>query len=89
MCQETSNAASGAILKSPSASKIFNEMPNCLKRYLDKHFWGGQPSGISVGPVGENIIKNYIRRQDVLYELFLPDKDEGKQTKQSDTAFVS
>jgi len=69
------------ILKSHSASKVFNEMPNYIKRYPDKHFWGGQPSGTSVGPVGENIIKNYIRRQDVSYEPFLPDKDEGKQTK--------
>ena len=49
------------ILQSHSASKVFNEMPNYIKRYPDKHFWGGQPSGTSVGPVGENIIKNYIR----------------------------
>ena len=69
------------ILKSHSASKVFKEMPNYIKRYPDKHFWGGQPSGTSVGPVGENIIKNYIRRQDVSYEPFLPDRDEGKQTK--------
>ena len=69
------------ILKSYSASKVFKEMPNYIKRYPDKHFWGGQPSGTSVGPVGENIILNHIRRQDISYESFLTDKDEGKQMK--------
>lgn len=59
------------ILKSHSASKVFKEMPNFIKRYPDKNFWGGQPSGTSVGPVGEKIIQNYIRRQDVSYEPFM------------------
>ncbi|MCL4365530.1 IS200/IS605 family transposase [Candidatus Marsarchaeota archaeon] len=69
------------ILKSHSASKVFKEMPNFIKRYPRGSFWGGQPSGTRVGSVGENIIKNYIRRQDVSYEPFLPDRDEGKQMK--------
>ena len=58
-------------------------MSNYIKKYPDKHFLGDQLSGTSVRPVGENIIKNYIRRQDVSYEPFLPDKDEGKQPKLS------
>ena len=69
------------ILKSHSASKVFKEMPNFIKRYPDKHFWGGQPSGTSVGPVGENIIQNYIRRQDVSYEPFMQHEEERHQMK--------
>ncbi|EQD65207.1 transposase IS200-family protein, partial [mine drainage metagenome] len=68
------------ILKSHSASKVFTEMPNFIKRYPRKHFWGGQYSNSSVGPVGENIIKNYIRRQDVSYEPFLQ-HEEDRQMK--------
>ena len=68
------------ILKSHSASKVFKEMPNFIKRYPKKHFWGGQYSNSSVGPVGENIIQNYIRKQDVSYEPFMQHK-EGRQTK--------
>ncbi|MCL4365269.1 MAG: IS200/IS605 family transposase [Candidatus Marsarchaeota archaeon] len=69
------------ILKSHSASKIFKEMPNFTKRYPKKHFWGGQYSNSSVGPVGENIIQNYIRRQDVSFEPFLQHEEEGHQMK--------
>jgi REP element-mobilizing transposase RayT len=69
------------ILKSHSASKVFKEMPNFIKRYPDKHFWGGQPSGTSVGPVVENIVQNYIRRQDISYEPFMPNRGDGKQIK--------
>ncbi len=68
------------ILKSHSASKVFKEMPNFIKRYPRKEFWGGQPTGTSVGPVGEKIIQDYIRRQDVSYEPFMPDRSDGKQT---------
>ncbi len=69
------------ILKSHSASKVFKEMPNYHKRYPKGHFWGGQYSNSSVGPVGENIIQNYIRRQDVSYEPFLQHEEEGHQAK--------
>lgn len=69
------------ILKSHSSSKVFKEMPNFIKRYPDKHFWGGQPSGTSVGPVGENVVQNYIRRQDVSYEPFMPKRNDRKQMK--------
>ena len=69
------------ILKSHSASKVFKEMPNFIKRYPDKSFWGGQPSGTSVGPVGENIIQNYIRKQDISYEPFMQNKENGRQAK--------
>ena len=69
------------ILKSHSASKVFREMPNFIKRYPDKNFWGGQPTGTSVGPVGQNIIQNYIRRQDVSYEPFMPNREDAHQTK--------
>ncbi|MCL5427749.1 MAG: transposase [Candidatus Marsarchaeota archaeon] len=69
------------ILKSHSASRVFEKTPNFVKRYPDKHFWGGQPSGTSVGPVGEKAIQNYIRRQDVSYEPFMPPKEDTRQTK--------
>ena len=69
------------ILKSHSASRVFEKMPNFIKRYPDKHFWGGQPSGTSVGPVGEDVIKKYIRRQDVSYEPFMQHKEDIKQVK--------
>jgi len=68
------------ILKSHSASKVFKEMPNYIKRYPKRSFWGGQYSNSSVGPVGENIIQNYIRRQDVSYEPFMQ-HEEGCQMK--------
>ncbi len=60
------------LFKSHSSSKVFTEMPNFIKRYPQKSFWGGQPTGTSVGPVGENVISDYIRRQDVSYEPFMP-----------------
>ena len=69
------------ILKSHSASKVFKEMPNFIKRYLRREFWGGQLTGTSVGPVGENIIQNYIRRQDVSYEPFMPNREGMRQMK--------
>ena len=62
-------------LKSHSASKVFGEMPNFIKRYPGKNFWGGQPTGTSAGSVGQNIMQNYIRRQDASYEPFPPYKD--------------
>ena len=69
------------IFKSHSASKIFREMPNYIKRYPKKNFWGGQPGSTSVGPVGEHVIQNYIRKQDVSYEPFFPHKEEMHQRK--------
>ncbi len=69
------------ILKSHSASKIFAEMPNFIKRYPKRNFWGGQHSATSVGPVGENVIQKYIRKQDVSYEPFLQHSEDAEQTK--------
>ena len=53
------------ILKSHSASVILREIPGFKKLYPRGSFWGYQFSNGSVGPVGEEKIKNYIRRQDV------------------------
>ena len=53
------------ILKSHSASVIFQKIPNFRKLYPRGSFWGYQYSNSSVGPVGEHIIQNYIRRQDI------------------------
>jgi len=69
------------IFKSHSASKVFEEMPNFIKRYPRGSFWGGQPTGTSVGPVGENVITDYIRRQDVSYEPFLKHEENTNQRK--------
>jgi len=56
------------ILKSHSASVIFQKIPNFRKLYPRGSFWGYQYSNSSVGPVGENIVQNYIRRQDISRE---------------------
>ena len=69
------------ILKSHSASRVFREMPNYIKRYPKRHFWGGQHSSTSVGFVNEEKIKDYIRRQDVSYEPFLQRKEDTHQMK--------
>ena len=53
------------ILKSHSASAIFQKISNFMKLYPSGSFWGGQYSNHSVGPTDESTIKNYIRRQDV------------------------
>jgi REP element-mobilizing transposase RayT len=53
------------ILKSHSASIVFQKIPNFRKLYPRGSFWGYQHSNSSVGPVGEKIIQNYIRRQDI------------------------
>ncbi len=53
------------ILKSHSASVIFEKIPGFRKLYPRGSFWGYQYSNTSVGPVGEKKIIDYIRRQDV------------------------
>ena len=69
------------ILKSHSASKIFAEMPNFIKRYPRGSFWGGQYSNSSVGFVNEEKIKDYIQKQDVSYEPFLERKEESHRMR--------
>ena len=61
--------------------KVFTAMPNFIKRYPRKSFWGGQPTETSVGPVGENVISEYIRRQDVSYEPFIEHEEDAHQQK--------
>ena len=53
------------ILKSHSASIIFQKIPNFRKLYPRGSFWGYQNSHSSFGPVGESKIVNYIQRQDI------------------------
>lgn len=53
------------ILKSHSASKIFELIPNFLKRYPDREFWSGWRYSGSVGPMTEQTVRDYIRRQDI------------------------
>jgi REP element-mobilizing transposase RayT len=53
------------ILKSHSASVIFQKLPGFRKLYPRGSFWGYQYSNSSFGPVGEDKIRNYIKRQDV------------------------
>ena len=53
------------ILKSHSASVIFQKMPGFHKLYPRGSFWGYQYSNSSVGPVGANKIREYIRKQDI------------------------
>jgi len=53
------------ILKSHTSSRIFQEIPNFEKRYPNRTFWSGWKYNGSVGPVTEETVKDYIRRQDV------------------------
>ena len=53
------------ILKSHSASVIFQKIPGFRKLYPRGSFWGYQYSNSSFGPATETTIVNYIRRQDV------------------------
>ena len=53
------------ILKSYSAYKIFSKIPNFRKLYPRGSFWSGYYSACSVGPQGEDVVKNYIRNQDI------------------------
>lgn len=53
------------IFKSHSASKIFQEIPNFLKRYPKKEFWSGYKYNGSVGPMTEATVKDYIQKQDI------------------------
>ena len=67
------------IMKSHSASKVFKKMPNFIKRYPRKAFLGRPTDRDERGLVGENIIRNYIRRKDVSYEPFLQHKEDAHQ----------
>ena len=53
------------IFKSHSASKIFEKIPNFLKRYPKREFWSGWRYNGSVGPMTEETVKRYIQNQDV------------------------
>ena len=55
-------------LKSHSASKVFQEMPNYKLRYPRGSFWGYQYGNESVGKTTEETIQNYIRKQDVSHQ---------------------
>ncbi|MFH0818123.1 MAG: transposase, partial [Candidatus Micrarchaeota archaeon] len=53
------------IFKSHSASRIFEEIPNFLKLYPDREFWSGWRYNGSVGPMTEETVRKYIRKQDI------------------------
>jgi len=53
------------IFKSHSASRIFEEIPNFLKLYPDREFWSGWRYNGSVGPMTEDTVRRYIRKQDI------------------------
>ena len=53
------------IFKSHSASRIFEEIPNFLKLYPDREFWSGWRYNGSVGPMTEDTVREYIRKQDI------------------------
>ena len=53
------------IFKSHSASRIFENIPNFLKLYPDREFWSGWRYNGSVGPMTEQTVKNYIKKQDI------------------------
>ena len=53
------------ILKSHSASRIFEKVPNFLKLYRDGEFWSGWRYNGSIGPMTEFVVKRYIQKQDI------------------------
>ena len=53
------------ILKSHSASIIFQKIPGFQKLYPRGSFWGYQYSNSSVGPTNYKKITDYIQRQDI------------------------
>jgi putative transposase len=53
------------ILKSYSAYILFYKIPGFRKLYPRGRFWSGYYSNGSVGPQNEEVIKNYIREQDI------------------------
>ncbi len=53
------------ILKSHSASIIFQKIPGFHKLYPRGSFWGYQYSNSSVGPTNYKTITDYIQRQDI------------------------
>ena len=61
------------MFKSHSASKIFREIPNFLLRYPKRQFWSGWRYNGSVGPMTEEVVKNYIERQDISFQRRLPE----------------
>jgi len=53
------------IFKSHSASRIFEKIPNFLKRYPKREFWSDYKYNGSVGPMTEKTVKKYIQDQDI------------------------
>ena len=66
------------LLKGYLAYVVFREIPHHRLRYPRGHFWTVGYSNGSVGPRDEKTVQNYIRRQDVSYEPFMPQRDDGK-----------
>ena len=53
------------IFKSHSAHRVFEEIPNFLKRYPNREFWNDFRYNGSVGPMNEPTVRNYIKKQDI------------------------
>ena len=53
------------LLKGYSAYVAFRQMPEIKEDYWGGNFWSAGYSNGSVGPRDENVLKDYIRRQDV------------------------
>ena len=53
------------LLKGFSSYTVFKEMSDHRKRYWGENFWSPYFSNDSVGPNTEEMVRNYIRKQDV------------------------
>jgi REP element-mobilizing transposase RayT len=54
------------MLKGYSSWALFKEIPSLRTKYFwGREFWGKHYGNGSVGPQGENIVQNYITRQDI------------------------
>ena len=53
------------IFKSHSCSKVFEKIPNLKKRYPKGSIWSGWKHYGSIGPMTEDIVVNYIKKQDI------------------------
>ena len=58
-------------LKGFSSYIVFKEMPDHRLRYPNGAFWSAGYSSSSVGPQTEEIVRNYIRRQDISGQMKL------------------
>ena len=64
-------AQAAQLLKGYSSYVVFKEIPNHHLRYPQGHFWSAGYGSSSVGPQNVEIIRNYIRKQNISEQVKL------------------